>query len=176
MVGSLAPEDVVARVAAMQNWHDLEGASVVVFGDDDLMGIALAMSGLPREVVVLEIDLRIVERVKAFAAKHELATLHAHQYNLLEALPSEFQRRFDIFVTDPVESVEGLNITLSRAALSLKGAGSSGYFGLTTKEAGRNTWYATQGVLHEMGFVVTEIKDRQVACESFNAGHVMRAM
>ena len=114
-----APEDVVARVAAMQNWHDLEGASVVVFGDDDLMGIALAMSGLPREVVVLEIDLRIVERVKAFAAKHELATLHAHQYNLLEALPSEFQRRFDIFVTDPVESVEGLNITLSRAALSL---------------------------------------------------------
>ena len=25
MVGSLAPEDVVARVAAMQNWHDLEG-------------------------------------------------------------------------------------------------------------------------------------------------------
>ncbi len=67
-------------------------------------------------------------------------------------------KRFDIYVTGPVEALPGIRLFLSRAAASLLGRGSSGYFGLTTLEASKMKCYRIQQMLLEMDFVVTDIK------------------
>lgn len=68
--GYVTPESTLARVALAWNWGDLEGKEVLVLGDDDLTGLAAALTGLPKRVVVLDADPRIVRFLER-AAKAE---------------------------------------------------------------------------------------------------------
>jgi len=75
-----------------------------------------------------------------------------------QAFPAELRRKFDVFVTDPVETIPGLRLFLSRGVSTLKGRGCSGYFGITTLEASRRKWYEIQKMILDMGFIITDIK------------------
>lgn len=68
--GYVTPESTLARVALAWNWGDLGGKEVLVLGDDDLTGLAAALTGLPKRVVVLDADPRIVRFLER-AAKAE---------------------------------------------------------------------------------------------------------
>ena len=63
-----------------------------------------------------------------------------------------------MFVTDPVETIPGLKLFLSRGVSTLRGEGCSGYFGITTLEASRRKWYLIQKMIHDMGFTITDIR------------------
>ncbi|MEO0250808.1 MAG: bis-aminopropyl spermidine synthase family protein, partial [candidate division WOR-3 bacterium] len=43
---------------------DLDGKSIALIGDDDLLSIALALAGLPSNITVLDIDERLGEFIK----------------------------------------------------------------------------------------------------------------
>jgi hypothetical protein len=75
-----------------------------------------------------------------------------------QAFPEDLKRKFDVFVTDPVETIPGLKLFLSRGVSTLRGVGCSGYFGITTLEASRRKWYEIQRMIMDMGFVITDLK------------------
>ncbi len=155
--GYIDPEGVMRRVAFMCERGDLQDVALFIVGDDDLLSLAAALTGLPQRVVVVEIDQRLVDFINRMAAEHNLP-VQAMVYDVQQAFPDSLRRQFDVFVTDPVETLPGLELFLSRAASTLRGAGCAGYFGLTTLEASRRKWYRIQHMLHEMGFVITDIR------------------
>ena len=154
--GYISIDGVMARVAYMDYRNDLSGSDVLVMGDDDLVSIAMAATSLPRSITVIEIDQRLIDFINSIAREYGF-NIHAQTYDVRKDLPEEMRRKFDVFVTDPVETIPGIKLFLSRATSGLKGEGSAGYFGLTTLEASKRKWREIQRMLHEMNFVITDI-------------------
>lgn len=167
--GYIAPEDVLRRVAFIYERGDLARGEILVLGDDDLLSIAAALTGMPRRVVALDIDERLVDFINRVAEEHSLS-LEAKSYDVQEPLDEELKRSFDVFVSDPVETLEGIRLFLSRGAAALRASGSAAYFGLTTLEASMKKWYRIQRMLQQMGFVITDIRRRfsVYPCEETN--------
>ncbi len=154
--GFISIEGVIRRVEFVYERGDLYG-KIFVVGDDDLFSIAAALTGMPKKVVAVDIDDRLVNFINSVAAEYSL-NVEALVYDVQQEFPNEYRKKFDVFVTDPVETIPGLKLFLSRGISTLKGVGSSGYFGLTTLEASRSKWYKIQSMLLEMGFVITDIR------------------
>ncbi|MEM5826260.1 MAG: bis-aminopropyl spermidine synthase family protein [Candidatus Aenigmatarchaeota archaeon] len=154
--GFIDPEGIVRRVEFIHERGDIY-RDIIVLGDDDLISIACSLTRLPNRVVVLEIDERIVNFINSIAKKYKL-NLEAHIYDAQRKIPREFEKSFDVFITDPVETLLGLKLFFSRLVSALRGIGSSGYFGITPLEASRTKWYYIEKMLYDMGFVITDIK------------------
>ncbi len=157
--GFISPEGVIRRVAYIYDRGDLLDAEIFIMGDDDLLSIALALTGLPKRVQVVEIDERLVNFINKVAEKENLS-LRAEVFDAQQALPDKFKGKFDIFITDPVETLPGFTLFISRATSSLKGIGCAGYLGLTTIEASKEKWFEIEKRFLEMGFVITDIRRR----------------
>lgn len=154
--GFIDPEGIIKRVEFIHERGDIY-REIIVLGDDDLISIACALTRLPKRVLVLEIDERIVKFINEVANKYGL-NLEAHIYDAQRRLPRDFEKSFDVFITDPVETIPGLKLFFSRVVSALRDIGSSGYFGITPLEASRIKWYYIEKMLYDMGFVITDIK------------------
>ncbi|KAL6076603.1 N(4)-bis(aminopropyl)spermidine synthase [Balamuthia mandrillaris] len=183
----MSPQHALHRVGFMHARGDLLGKRIFILGDDDLLSLACALTGLPERVVCVEADQRLIDFLNAAAKRYNLR-LEAHLYDARFALPQSFQRSFDVFASDPVETVEGCKVFLSRGVASLKGpgiyfpflffcavifivaltdslrlfwrqpiAGSVIYFGLTTLECNKQKWFGVQKLVSGMGFSMTDI-------------------
>jgi len=169
-------EDIVLRVGFMEKRADLAGSSILFIGDADMFSLALAITGLPSRIVVLDVDVRVVEFINSAAQQHGLACLSAEVNDVRSPFPSKYANQFDIFITDPVETIEGLKLFFSHGVAALKGSRPFGassppaetesrsegvgtliYFGLTTQEASPKKWHTVEGLLLQMGFAVTDI-------------------
>lgn len=157
--GAIPAEESLLRVAAMQDRGDLWGQSVLFVGDFDLTSVALALTRQAERIVVLDIDHRVVDFVNAVGRRYKLP-LSGRLFDVRAALPDDLRRSFDVFVCDPVETLPGIRLYLSRGAAALRAEGSAVWLGLTTVEASRRKWFDIQQVLAQMGFVVTDIRRR----------------
>ncbi len=119
----MLPEDVVARVRFLWERGDLFQRDILVLGDDDLFSIAAGLTGLPRRIVVGEIDERLVRFLDQVAAREQLP-LEVFQYDVSEPLPRGW-RQFDVFVMDPVETITGFSAWLSRGLAAVRTSGSN---------------------------------------------------
>ncbi|HLC36887.1 MAG TPA: bis-aminopropyl spermidine synthase family protein [archaeon] len=153
--GAMRAEDVIARIALANEYFDLKNKSILVIGDDDLLSIALALTKLPKKIIVLEIDERIVDFLNNEAVKQGFP-IKAEKFNVEFPLPEKYLNNFDCFFSDPVESLEGITLFLSRGASALK-KNSSMYFGLTRMDASLKKWFEIQKRLLKMNFVLTDI-------------------
>ncbi|MDI9642944.1 MAG: bis-aminopropyl spermidine synthase family protein [Archaeoglobaceae archaeon] len=156
--GYISEEGVIRRLEFIHERGELYG-KIFVVGDDDLFSIAVSLTGLPKKVVVVDIDERLVNFINSVAKERGLR-VEAYVYDVQRAFPDDFKKKFDVFVTDPVETIPGIKLFLSRGASTLNGVGSSAYFGLTTLEASRKKWFEIEKMILEMGFVITDIKRR----------------
>ncbi|MFW6415381.1 MAG: bis-aminopropyl spermidine synthase family protein [Thermodesulfobacteriota bacterium] len=154
--GFISTPGVVERARFMFQRGDLWGSRILILGDDDLLGLALGLTGLPAYIKVLEIDQRLNSFINSQASKLDLP-LVAETFDVQYPLDKSLQQDFDCFLTDPVETLPGFQLFLSRGVSSLQGPGSSAYFGLTTLEASRNKWYEIQNSIMDMGFVITDL-------------------
>ena len=152
--GYISEDGVLRRVAFIYERGDLRG-EIFVIGDDDFFSIACGLTFLPKRIVAIDIDERIVDFINKIADKYGMQ-LEAYVQDIRKE-NEEFFKKFDLFVTDPVETIPGIKLFLSRGAYSLKRNG-AGYFGLTTLEASLKKWYEIQNMIHEMGFVITDIR------------------
>jgi len=157
--GFISIEGIVRRISFIYERGDLLDNKIFVVGDDDLFSIAASLTGLPEFIQVCEIDERLVLFINRVAEEFGLP-VNATVFDVQQPLPGNFSKKFDIFVMDPVETIPGLNLFLSRGASALKGAGCSGYFGITTLEASRTKWYEIEKNILDMGFVITDLKRR----------------
>ena len=155
--GFISLDGVIKRVEFVFERGDLLKTEIFVVGDDDLFSLASALTGFPKRIFVVDIDERLIDFINRKADEYGLP-VSAEVYDVQQAFPNELKGKFDVFVTDPVETLPGIKLFLSRGVSTLKGIGCSGYFGLTTLEASRRKWYEIQRMIHEMGFVITDIR------------------
>jgi len=154
--GYIKEEDVMRRISFIYERGDLEDANIIVIGDDDLISLGLALTGLPRKIEVLEIDERLIDFINENARKYDLP-VNARKFDVREDLQEDLRGKFDVFITDPVETIDGITLFLSRAASGLRGRGCSGYFGLTHLEASLQKWRVIERRLLDMNFVITDM-------------------
>lgn len=155
--GFIEPEITIARVIFMYARGDLEGQRILFLGDDDLTSIAAALTGLPKEIAVLEIDERILNFIYHIAMIKKWDNLKLYKYDVRDSFPANLSDQYNTFFTDPVETLPGLNLFLSRCTQALKDVKGTGYLGLTHLEASRQKWHSIQKMLLEMGYVITDL-------------------
>lgn len=154
--GVVPPENSIRRAEFVYERGDLEMKKLLFLGDDDLTSIAMALTKLSDEIHVIEIDERIVNYINKVSKEINLP-IEAHLYNAVNPLPEEFKGKFDTFLTDPVETVKGMRIFISRCLLSLKGESSAGYFGLSHYESSLKKWLDVEKDLMAMNLVITDV-------------------
>jgi len=152
----MTPEHALHRIGFIHSRGDLLNKKLLVIGDDDLIGIAAAITGLPDEVVVLEVDERIIDFTNRVAKDLNLK-LRAQTFDARLPLPQTLEKQFDVFTCDPVETVEGCKVFISRGVSGLKGTGCPVYFGLTTLECDKKKWFDIQKLLLDMNFAITDV-------------------
>ena len=157
--GFVTEATTLSRIAFAWHRGDLEGKTIIVLGDDDLMSIAAALTGAPARILAVDIDERLIQFINEVARREGLERLEAVRYDLREPLPSSWLRAFDTFMTDPTESFRGFKTTIERGLLALRRPGCAGYFGLTHVESSYEKWARIQRFLLDSGAVLTDLVD-----------------
>ncbi len=153
--GYVAVEDLIKKMKFMHKNGDLAGRNIVLLGDDDFFSLILAYSKLPYKITVIEIDERLLDALNNISKKYYF-NIELIKYNACDPIPQNLTDKYHIFVSEPVETVFGLSITLSRACDLLKEGGAV-YFGLSSIESSYNKWFKIQKIILDMNFVITDI-------------------
>jgi len=165
--GFVNERSALSRAAFMWNKGDVAGREILVLGDDDLLSVALSLTGASRRVVALDIDPRIVDFLGRIARDRRLPLEVVH-HDLRYPLPRELSGAFDTFVCDPTESLRGFLAFAWRGMSALRGPGCAGYLGLTRREASLTKWRHIQQALLESGAVITDLHDDFHAYENWS--------
>ncbi len=153
--GRIRPSDTVARVAFMHACNDVADKNIALIGDDDLLSIALALTNLPKRVVVFDIDKRLGSFIENVSKKCKLE-IEFCEYDVANPLPKNYLRKFDVFSSEPLETDTGFKAFFARGAACLKNFG-SGYIGLTKLEVSLKRWVKFEKLFIDNGFVITDI-------------------
>ncbi len=153
--GYMREYDVISRVAFMHHYGDLYDKSFVLIGDDDLLSIALSLTELPSRILVLDIDERLGRFIEKINREYGFE-IEFRRYNVADPLPEEYIGSFDVFSSEPLESISGLQAFIVRGVSCLR-EGGSGYFGLTILEASYRKWIRIEKLLVDMNCVITDI-------------------
>ncbi|MCZ6632903.1 MAG: bis-aminopropyl spermidine synthase family protein [bacterium] len=118
------PETALRRAVYLYEHDALEGRDVLILGDDDLTSLAVGLLAnylefRTRRLVVLEFDRRLVDFLKRLG-KEMGHGLEVVAHDLREEVPAEWVEQFDVFLTDPPYTLEGLNLFVSRGITGLR--------------------------------------------------------
>ena len=120
-------DETTVRRAAYLMWRgDLIGKSIAIVGDDDLTSLAIGLTGMAKEIVVFDIDTRLIDFINLNTKKYNLP-VKAIKSDLTENHPKEFIDRFDVFLTDPTPKPDAFELFLSIGIKLLKNNGGVGY-------------------------------------------------
>ncbi|NPA52629.1 MAG: bis-aminopropyl spermidine synthase family protein [Aquificae bacterium] len=157
--GSVTPETTVSRVLFLDSREDLRDREILVMGaEDDLTGLAVALTGLAKKVLILDIDERAIEFDNKIFKELGINNAEARVFDLRNPFPEEWIGAFDVFITDPPETVKAFKAFIARGISALKGEGSAGYFGLTLRDSSINRWQQFQrALINDYGMVITDI-------------------
>jgi len=153
--GYMREEDVVARATLMHRYGDVLRRKIVLIGDDDLLSVVLSLTGMPSRVCVLDVDERLGNFLKEVNRDYGL-DIEFRIYNVAEPLPEDLIGSFDVFSSEPLETMSGLKAFVGRGVGCLRDNG-CGYFGLTVLEASYKKWLAVEKLLLRMNCVITDI-------------------
>lgn len=157
--GSVTPETTVTRVHFLDSRGDLEDKDIIVMGaEDDLTGLAIALSRKPKSVTVIDIDQRAIDFDNEIFQRLGIKNAVAKQWDLRKPLPDDMIGKFDVFITDPPETLAAFSAFIKRGIALLKDEGAVGYFGLTLRDSSVYRWREFQRALvSEIGVVITDI-------------------
>ena len=149
------PETAVYRTALMADRGDLEGKRVLFIGDDDLTSIPTAMTGFPEEVVVMDIDDRLLKLIDEIS-KREGLNIETVKQDFREELDRRYWGRFNTVFTDPPYTLDGLKLFLSRGVEGL-GEGGKGVLYLAFSHKPVEEYLEVQRIINSMNFVIYEL-------------------
>lgn len=151
--GSMGSEDVFKRLAFIYDKGDLSKTNILILGDDDLLSVAISMTELPSEIVVLDVDRRVIEYIDTVSRDENLG-IKTGVYNVEDEISLKKDR--DLFISDPVEALSGIKLFLSRGISTLVDYGRF-YFGLTHIDSSLSKWQKIENMLLNGGCVITDI-------------------
>lgn len=106
--------ETTAKRAALLNFlEDIEGKRILFIGDDDLTSLAVARYKTAAEIVVLDVDNRILSAINNESNKQALG-IKTEEYDARRELPKELRGKFDIVFTDPPYTSEGVQLFVAR--------------------------------------------------------------
>ena len=111
---------VVKKVLYLLKKGDIEGRKIIFLGDDDVISLALGLTKLADEIIVVDIDKRVLEFVSESAGKLDLKNISVLNQDLRESCPKIIMNKYDIVVMDPPYTIEGLRLFLKRARQVIK--------------------------------------------------------
>ena len=149
------PETAVYRAALMADRGDLEGKRVLFIGDDDLTSLPTAMTGFPEEVVVMDIDERLLKLIDDVSRREGL-NIETVKHDFREELDRKYWGRFDTVFTDPPYTLDGLKLFLSRGVEGL-GEGGEGVLYLAFSHKPVEEYLEVQRIVNSMNFAIYEL-------------------
>lgn len=152
----LVPEAAVQKAAYAINQGDISGKSIVCIGDDDLISVILALSGLPGRILAIDIDEYLLETIEEFSEKNNLG-IETLRHDLRKPVPEKYRDNFDLFITEPPDTVKGISLFVSRGVeLLKKESGLAGYCGISVTACPPLGLLEIQKNFDAMGLIVSE--------------------
>ena len=111
---------ILKRTFYLLKQGDIEGRKIIFLGDDDAASIAVALTGLAKEITVLDVDERILDFLSNVALQKALLNFNILHHDLRNPCPKDIQNNYDVVVMDPPYTNEGLRLFLKRAREILK--------------------------------------------------------
>lgn len=152
----LKPESVIKKVEYIKERGDLFNKKIICLGDDDLVAIALALTKLPKEIAVIDIDKSILEFEKKVLSKlnyNLVAVLH----NLIEPIPERIKNKYDVFITEPPDTIKGISLFFSRGIDTLKKEGGVGYLGISSQTLSRKEKIIIEKNILKTNSLITDV-------------------
>ena len=151
----LMTKSIFYQLNFMLNKGDVFNKKIVCIGDDDLFGLCLALTGLPKSILIVDIDKRIIE-YEVKSSKKLKVRVRALEHDLRKPIPKHFQKRFDVFLSQPPDTLNGLTLFFSRGCEFLREGGVA-YIGLGKCDVSLKTYRKFEERIIKMGFTITEI-------------------
>lgn len=148
----------IHRVLKMAESGALDGKSIILLGDDDLISVAIArfasLTGISvKAMTVIDTDPAVLDWIGQQAVGADV-TLIEHDLRL--PLPVGLAASFDVACTDPPYTVEGAGLFLSRAASALRPyPGGHVFFSFGARRPA--DMLATQRLIADLGLVVRSL-------------------
>lgn len=121
-------DSLMRKFAFMQSFQDVDGKDIIFIGDDDFLSVICSLLGRPKRLVVVDLDEKLLENIKAISKKYGLE-IETYKHNLVHPLPEELQGAFDTFCTDSPHCLGGILLFVSRGVSALKkNTETAGYF------------------------------------------------
>ena len=152
----IIPEGIIKKIEVMRAFGDLKGKKIICLGDDDMTATALALTNLPQEITVLDIDERIINYENKILQKLGYKKT-AFFCDLLKPLPSKFVGNYDVFLTEPPDTLKGNTLFFSRGIECIKKEGGIGYIGVSQNDFKRVKYLHLQKNILKMGALITAI-------------------
>lgn len=110
--------DLLIQTELVSKWFNKR--NVVFIGDGDAIGLCLTylhslgeIQNGPNQVLIIDFDERVVNSVRAFAARYSLQErISAQLYNVADPLPGELWERYNAFYTNPPFGATNAGISL----------------------------------------------------------------
>lgn len=156
--GSLNPDASIRKIVFAINKGDVQNKDIVCIGDDDLLSVVMGLTGLPKSITVIDIDQDILDLIKQNFEELDIKIpLKTLTHDLAKPLPQELTRKFDVFMTQPPDTVLGFTLFVSRGVeLLKKKPGMIGYAGLTTIGCPIDGLLEIQRIFTQMGLLITD--------------------
>ncbi|WP_448588113.1 bis-aminopropyl spermidine synthase family protein [Thermocrinis sp.] len=157
--GSVTPETTIARVLFIDSRGDLRNKDILVLGaEDDLTGLAVALTRKAKSVLVIDIDKRLIDFDNRVFKELGIDNAEAKVWDLRNPFPKDMLGRFDVFVSDPPETLPAFRAFIGRGIATLREEGGVGYFGLTLRDSSVFRWRDFQiSLTSEFGVAITDI-------------------
>ena len=111
---SIQKAEIVARKGLTKR------TSIALIGDDDLVSVVLALNFKDiLKITVLEIDEKIIEAINKISKDYNL-NIETIKYDARNEIPNFLLQRFDVVLTDPPYTTNGIEIFLDRSISLLK--------------------------------------------------------
>lgn len=156
------PEDLAQRIAFMYENGDLNNKRILCIGDNDFASLLMFEVAKPKEVVVIDIDERVLATIKKIA-KRKKWIIKTEKFDIRKLsrlnYPKNLKDHFDVFQTDPPYTEVGFKYYLALGIVALKRRGTC-Y--IVAPHMNLESWsdellWEIEKFLLEYGFFITDI-------------------
>jgi len=153
---AVLPKGVERKLSVMISQDDLRNRDVLCLGDDDLFSLACSLTGLPKSVTVIDIDKDVIEFLDSVSPDLPIP-IKVAKVNLVKGVPKNMQKKYDVFITEPPDTVAGMQLFLSRGMQFLRPKTGVFYAGMTEVTLNKKQWHAVEKLIIQSGMTITNI-------------------
>jgi hypothetical protein len=148
-----SPRTITKRVELIKKY--LRPTSrILCIGDDDFVSVVLALA-IPNEIVVLDLDPQVITLIQQAARQHHLR-ITCQRVDIRKPLPESLSSSFDLVVTDPIYSIDGMLLFLSVAEACLRKSVTSYLLSCGSRSMAGGKWQRVEEWAASRGLVIQE--------------------